>query len=99
MSVGESGQFVIFGEIANSCRLALALGDVAKYRAEMETVPGRPARETGLEREKLAILATAEDLDQLPARRLQLVARQVAHREGFIGWLIAGNADGVERGA
>ena len=55
VAVGEPGQRVVLGEIADLLRFALAHRDVAQDRAILEAVGALPAGEAGLDRKYLAV--------------------------------------------
>jgi hypothetical protein len=75
IAIGEPGQGVVLGEIADSLRFALAHRDVPQHRPILEAVGARPAED--LQREGLAVASATRELHHHAAWRLQVFLRQV----------------------
>ena len=65
IAVGEAGQRVVFGEVADFLGFALAHRDVAQDRAILEAVGALPAGETGFDRKYFTIAAPGVEFDHL----------------------------------
>ncbi len=96
VAVGEPGEGIVFGQIANSFGFALSHRYVAQDRAMLKAVGALPAGETGLDRKYLAVLAAAVELHHQAAGRLRSGARRLADcvRDG--GNVVAAGADRIE---
>ncbi len=81
IAIGEPGQGVVLGEIANSFRFAVAHRNVPQHRAILEAVGARPAEEAGVQRKGFAIASATRELHHLAAGRLQVRLRQIENRE------------------
>src|SRR3954453_16652609 len=83
VAVGKTRQRIIFGEIFDTLRLALADRNIAQDRTVLEAIRSLPAREAGFNGKSFAVLAPALELDDDGAARNQKrLARGVAHGKG-----------------
>ena len=69
VAVGEPGERVVFGEIADALGLALAHRDVAQDSAILKAIGAVPGREARLDRKRLAIAAASLELHHGAAGR------------------------------
>ena len=99
VAVGEPGEGIVFGQIANSFGFALSHRYVAQDRAILKAIGALPAGETGLDRKYLAVLATAVELHHQAAGRLRSRARRLADRIRDRRNVVAAGANRVERPA
>ena len=85
IAIDETRQRVVLRQIANSLGFALAHGDVAQDRTELNAVGALPARETGLDRKLFAIAAASVEFDQRSAGEVCDVSDRERRRgAGFI---------------
>ena len=74
IAVGEAGERVVFGEVADLLGFAFAHRDVAQDRSILKSVRALPARETGFDREYFTIAAPGIEFDHLAGAKLALIA-------------------------